>query len=287
MLIQRLPVLRMPAIVATCVALLAMTGCDGKGLEQELSGQLEQDLLDVGLPQKIRRVTAIDPALVRGIATVNGTEYDLDRDPSDNRYKRAVTVPANTGVSIQLMFSETLPDGSLLTLAAHQKNVQVTTANQTVSFLERDYNTGFDRDNDNISNLSERSCGTDPLSFTQTFSNMNVSFTIPAFIADPAITQVIATFDGMVRQAQRRGSSNTFDVSGNPQSGNETSIEIILLQRIDNQSVLIASAEIQSCRDVASLQLADSEFDSDFDDDGDGVSNLQELQSGRNPFVRG
>lgn len=279
-------VAKTPNLCLAITLLLSLTACNSNS-SNSVAGQLDTGEITLAVPDRIRNVQAIDLENVIAVANVNDVDYPMSLINGRFQTTTAITVDANSSVRVNLRFSERLDGGAEIILAQHTQVTSVQNSNETIEFFNADYNTDFDRDGDSISNIDERNLGTDPLVFSPIPANrtLNVTFDLPALIPDPQTTQAIVTYAGVPKAVSRTG--NRFQISGSAPTSADITIEIILLQRFNNQSVVIATATefVTAGVDVLNILLASSDFDFDKDRDGDGRTNVQELRLGTNPFI--
>ncbi len=268
----------------------ALLGCDGT-TSPTADTETSQGVLNLAVPEKIRTVSAINLDAVQAIATVNNEDIVLSR--SGDGFQATLTIDVNSQVTISLRFLETLPDGTVITLAEHPAVTRnITDSDQRLEFFSNNYETdAFDFDGDGVSNIDERELETDPLVPSNIPSDriIDVSFNLPGIILEPQITQAITSFSGGPRAVRRDG--NFFQITGTAPTSSEVVIEVILrqLQQLEgnNQTIVIANATrtVPLGIDDEIIQLTDSDFNFNIDSDGDGRNNLQELQQGTNPLV--
>ena len=116
---------------------------------------------------------------------------------------------------------------------------------------------------------------------------ITINFSLPLIINDPQITQVIATIAGTPRAVRRDG--NDFEISGLATTRSTVSVEVILLQRLDSGISLVlanATSSIPIGAQAVTVELTDDDFNFDRDQDGDGITNLDELQNGTDPVLQ-
>lgn len=272
--------------IATLACLLASCDADTS------AGRMSGGAIDLGIPEKVRRVSAVNLDAVSAIANVtinsddSGQDYEMTR--SGDRFTTIITLENATSVSVNLRFSETLDNGVILDLARHPQVSSAVGSNSIVmEFLESGFLDNFDDDNDGITNLQERNLGTDPLSPTsvQQTRQLTVQFTLPAQLPDPLVTQSIVTFGGIPRAVSRIG--NELTITGVITTLEDVDVEIFLLQNVSNRQVVLATSIITIAAgfDDLSQSLSDSNFDFSRDDDGDGQTNLVEVRNGTDPFT--
>ena len=273
---------------ALCLCILAfiLGGCASD--ESTSSIDIQSDQLSLSVPNRIRQIQELDIENVEAIATINGQQFELTR--TDDQYRVSLNIPTNSSINISIRFSERLDSGEVLDLAEFSSSLDIGTENQTLQVFEDEFNdSAFDDDNDLISNLIEREEGTDPFVFDTRPDNrtITINFSLPLVINDPQITQVIATIAGTPRAVRRDG--NDFEISGIATTRSTVSVEVILLQRLDSGVSLVladATSSIPSGVQAVTVELTDDDFNFDRDQDGDGITNLDELQNGTDPVLQ-
>ena len=271
------------------VALALITGCGGDSTttsNQATTGQAQSGSgLDFPLPVAVRESLVVDIDQVSGFVNINGQIFEMQR--AGDRYSVEIpNIPANSDVEIDLTFIETLSNGGQLTLAeTAPQTFAINDSDQTIEFFQNQY-LFPDDDNDGLSNIEERNNESDPFTpenaGTRTIA---VQFNLPGIIQQPAITQVIALFLDVPRPISFPGT--TIQATGIVAAGIPVDIDIRLIQQFQNQDVLIADAieTLDAGIDDETLVLTDDTFDFTIDSDNDGITNLDELQQGTNPFV--
>ena len=271
-------------LVCLCVLALLLNACGSD--ESTSSIEIQSDQLSLSVPERIRQVQALDIENVEAIATVNGQQFELARN--GNQFRASMTIPSNSSINVSILFRERLDNGGVLDLANFSSSLEIGTVNQTLQVFEDEFNDSpFDDDNDQISNLVEREEGTDPFVFDTRPDNrsITINFSLPRIINDPQITQVIATIAGTPRAVRRDG--NDFEISGIATTRSAVSVEVILLQRLESGISLVladATRSIPTGVQAVAIELTDDDFNFDRDQDGDGRTNLEELQNGTDPF---
>jgi len=269
-------------------ALVITTGCGGESntaFDQANTVQTESGSgLEFQLPVAVRESLAVDLNQVSGFANVNGRNFQMQRN--NERFSVEIPdIPVNSDVDINITFIETLPNGGELTLAeSDPQTFSVNESDQTIEFFQDQYNFPDD-DGDGLSNLAERNNETDPFTAEITGTRtLVVQFSIPQIVQDPAITQVIALFADIPRPISSL--AGVVEITGIVASGVPVNVDIRLIQQFENQAVLIADAieTLGAGVDNAILTLTDDDFDFLIDSDNDGITNLDELQQGTNPF---
>ncbi len=267
------------------VSLLILSGCTGDSGEHAVPLNPGASGITLASPIKIRESLAIDFSQVTGVANVNGRTYEMVQ--SGSGYRATINnIPINSDVQLNLLFQEQLPDGQALRLAyTDQITIAIGNSNQTRQILQAEYRYDYDADGDGISNIVERNNGSDPFIPENAVNRVVVvQLNIPQIINDPGITQVIALFADVPR-AGSRPFANTFAFRGEVSSTIPVGIDIRLTQEYEGQRIIVARAltERPPGEEDIFIALTDDDFDFSLDSDGDGTSNLDELQAGTNP----
>ncbi len=270
--------------ITSAVALI-LAGCNSS---EAPTGELNSSALDLGIPEKIRRVSAVNLDAVTAIANVNNVDYPLTRN--GDRFQTTITLEPVASVAVNLRFSETLESGYVLSLARHSQRTQsVDSNNITMQFFEADFDTNFDDDGDSVTNLQERELGTDPTNSNNITRNLRVNFAVPDIVPDTLVVQPRVSFSDTPRAPQRLSPlSSEFTVAGSIGTLNNVRVEIFLTQQISFTPGRVTlgtwETNLPAGFDDVTLDLLDSDFDFSRDDDGDGDSNLEEVRQGTNPF---
>ncbi len=268
----------------TLAALLIVSGCDSTNSEPLPS----EPGLYASMPNKIRESLAIDYSQVEGVVNVNGQNYPMSLVGS--QYRAVIDdIPANSDLQVDLLFSERQPDDRLLRLARTERiNIAISNTDVTRVIQQQDYSYDFDFDNDGITNIVERNNGWDPFVDEPVVTrNVAVNISIPQVVNEPGITQIIAFIGGSVAQPNRVGNGNLFTARKSVPTRVPFDIDIRLQQQYQGQAIIIGGAivEIPAGDDDITYVMRDDLYDFSFDYDGDGISNLNEIQSGTDPFL--
>lgn len=275
--------------IALCLPVIgSLVACDGN-YNDTVTGELSEGELSLNLPARIRNISAINPNAVRAIATVNNQQYPLTR-ANDGTYQTSITVNADSAVSVSVSFSETLPGGTAINLASHPAIERNTGSNDlTMQFFDNNYETAnFDLDGDGCSNIVEREVETNPLVNDTLPANFerSVSFNIPASInslPEQLLFRPIVTIGNIIRAATIN-QNNVQSTGRVPQCAN-AEIQVLLRITINGNSLVVAQASVPHGTSVNNV-LSESDFNFNEDADGDGLTNLTEIQNGTDPFVR-
>lgn len=276
--------------LALCVPVISsLVACGGEGEANSSTADLIAGELSLNMPSRIRNINAINPNAVSAVATINNQRFPLTRG-NDGRFQTSITVNTNTDISVGVSFSETLPGGANIELASHPA-IESNTGNDnlTIQFLESNYETdNFDVDGDGCSNITEREVDTNPLVNDAIPANFvrSISFNIPAGISslpDQNLLEARVQIVGIGRAAIRI--DNSIQSSGALTQCSNSEILVLLRYGLPNNILTIASAIVPHGTS-ANVVLSESDFDFNEDADGDGITNLTELQSGSNPFVQ-
>lgn len=277
-------------LVSILAAAVMLSGCDGgtpaSGLIETSPGTGSG--VDFQPPEKIRTSLAVNFDQVSGTVNVNSRSFQMQRD-GEQFIATIPNVPANSEVSIDLLFNEMLIDGRILNLArTESRTFSIGSSDDTVNISEEEFIYDFDDDNDQISNIAERNDNTDPFTPENAGTRtITVEFTLPLRIQDPGITDVTT----LIADMPRRTSPGTFvQASALLSTLNTIDIDVRLTQPVpqeDEDNIIIARAvtQVEPGTQNRVIQLSDSDFDFSLDNDRDGISNIDELQSGTNPFI--
>ena len=131
-----------------------LSGCDGgtpaSGLIETSPGTGSG--VDFQPPEKIRTSLAVNFDQVSGTVNVNSRSFQMQRD-GEQFIATIPNVPANSEVSIDLLFNEMLIDGRILNLArTESRTFSIGSSDDTVNISEEEFIYDFDDDNDQISN---------------------------------------------------------------------------------------------------------------------------------------
>lgn len=266
------------------VALLLLSGCGGESSQvQPQSGSG----LQFQLPVVIRESLNVDFTQVRAEVNVNGRSYDMQPFGANSYRVEIPNIPTNSDLDINVRFTERLSDGSELLLAeTDPRQFSIGQSDQTVQISENQYNYPDD-DQDGITNIDERNNNTNPFvpenAGTRTIV---VRFNIPQRIQDPVITQVTSIIANRAR-ARTRDENFIEATALLVPNGTVVDVDIRLTQRFLGSPVTVARAieQVAAGATNETLDLTDDNFDFDLDEDGDGISNLDELEGGTNPFI--
>ncbi len=271
-------------LIAAGVIALALTGCNGT---EAPTGQLDSGMIELGIPEKIRQVSAVNLDAVTAIANVNSVDYPMTRN--GDRFQTTITLDNVASLAVNLRFAETLESGYVLNLARHsQVTRNVDSNNITMEFFESGFDTNFDDDGDSVSNLQERELGTDPTFTDNATRSLTLNFAVPSIVPAPEVIQPFVLFSGTPRVS--RPENNGFTVTGTIGSGT-VPVEVRLIQRINVGTetrpleLAVANQTIASGFDSVTLELFDNDFDFNRDIDGDGVTNVEEVRNGTDPFT--
>jgi len=271
-------------VVALLAALAVVPGCDsdsGTGIGNNLTSG------GITAPSRIRESLVVDQTQVKAILTINGQQFEMPRFGDDQFRIQIPNLPANTDFTLEVLFTETLQDGTDLRLARIQQITRSSgSADLTVNLSEDQFLYDFDDDQDEISNILEREQNTDPF-FPETevtSRNVFVQYNIPQRITDP--TAILDTTLILDINRERNRDNRLITVLTRAPSNVEVTIEARLEQFFEGSRIIVAQATEDRAAGTADLLvvLTDQLFDFDIDNDDDGVSNFDELQAGTNPF---
>ena len=276
--------------------LLSLSACDTQSTGSVSGSGEAGSIVQMAPPPIIAQSRAILPSALVLRVSVNGNEVPMVVDATSEVWTGKLLLPAGTETTIDILWSENF-QGQVLELAEAAKTIDVTldpTRKQEVRFLFSDFDSNFDEDQDERSNLQERNADTNPYDALSPGTPVLqvpvvVRFELPdARILDDAdllasITPV-ATFNNQPLALQREGQSWIGRTTAPQDSSGFVAINFY---QSSDQSIRIATA--QRSQDVGSTN-AEFNFAPDFyetsaiDRDNDDLSNLEEVLQGFNPF---
>lgn len=259
---------------------LILTGCSE---EPAISASMTLEV-----PAKLRQNLAIDSSQVSAQLTVNGRTVDVVSS-GNGIWNATVMVPANRNTTLTVVWYETV-DGTRLQLANRTQTIMVGEAGGSVDF-SGSYVTsgaGFDADGDGYSNYDERTLGTDPLLSDDSPSSASLSLSVELpdrFKSMDSGYTVLASSNGTIVPLEKNDnlySATISDLAAGTSVDLVTSIESgqygsLLLGRSQQEVPVVAGGN--------SISVVAGNFNLGFDEDNDGVTNLREVERGRNPLT--
>lgn len=267
--------------MAAGAVILALAG----GCMSETDTPASASSVALSTPERIRQARAIDPQQLSVELRVNGQSYAANRQ-ADGSYVAAVTVPANSNSNVSVVWTE-LFEGTRLKLAEQTVSVAVDNTDMTIN-LGDDYVTtgsGFDTDADGFSNLAERVEGTNPLSASERPDSaaLQLSVALPDEAIDLAAeVNLTATVNGEAVVLQRVTPGVATATVDNLAADTRVTVAVQMTSNGLTLGTAEQSATLQR-GDGNTVTIVQSDFNTSFDADNDGLSNLRELLRGTNP----
>ena len=271
--------------ICCLLALLGIAACDSQskpGVDQVV---LDGTSIQVPLPAPLREISAIDPAAVTAIVTINGIETELQSAGQlDGQFTGQITVPARSSFTVVIDFYENF-SGLRLNLARAERAVTTTGGNTTLSLQSEDYDFNlFDFDGDNASNLLERQFNTNPLDSSQLpeLVEIDVFAVLPVEATSAGFSnyQIEASVGAeSVTSAASNGQLNhTFRVVRQ----DSLTIDVRLIESVTGQGLVIGSQtrELVNPPEFSQVVFDGTAYNFDSDQDADGFTDLDELIAG-------
>jgi len=246
--------------------------------------------IEVSLPQRLRTTLAVDPANIRGIVNVDGTETEMIRNASTGEFTAQVEVPARSNINVSIRFYE-IYSGQELTLASFQRNYNVGGVDTPLILRASDYlYQPHDQDSDGVSNFDEREFGSDPLDGSQTpqITQVRVFVEKPQLLAGNSNSEYVMELS--IGSFNYTGAAGEFTLNGRDFSvvnQDPLAAQVRYLETRTGQRLTIATQEISLSSNQRTVQFGTANYRYGFDQDQDGVSNLDELLSGQDLLSAG
>ena len=239
------------------------------------------------------RVAAADLVLE---ILVDGTPVPISQNDA-GQWVGTTMVPSNSSAEVVVNWDESyvdtrLPNNKLpLATATKQLNVAAGATSAELTFLNNEFNTSVDSDNDGRSNLSERNDNYDPLDDDSpgvdvVEVSVRIELELPASLSGAsdevklAVTPT-AMLNGRLVTLTRQGDRWTADTFAA-----ENSSVFVQATFYDTSQQGSRLAIVQRSQDItgsAVVSFFADDYGSTFDDDQDGLSNADEITGGSNP----
>ncbi len=276
-------------LAALCM-LLVLAGCgegDGGSATVRPDGGMSFSLTP---PVPLLESRAVDRDALSVAVDVDGESLPVEPG-ADGTFVAETRIAAGTTVTITIRWFEAIPNRPLLLLASASSEVfiPVDAAEVTVPFTADTFDTSFDQDEDDRSNLAEREAGTDP--FDASSPGVPVVFvTVPIELALPARLSGAdaSTLEGIELVATVNDEPVALTRDGNLWRGSvevPENSELFLDVRVLAGTLRIAVVD----RRVASgsgvtVSIGANDYRTEFDDDNDGLTNIAEIADGSRPL---
>ena len=265
--------------VAIVVASLLLGACDDDGPTRT---PLADSSGGFALPRAIGELRSVDPNRLTAILFVDGEPVVAERRGT----RWVASFDVDDAASIQVEWRYEI--GTRTLVIARSASVRVSRDDPSRSIVVDDYDTAsFDADQDGIDNLTEVNAGTDPFVANEGVRTFTVTLDVP-----PSIAGAVGP-DELSPRLELDGEPVALDRDGDRWTGRLV-IDDDLTHRFvvtwgtvyeGVELILARSGSIAFNRDSSPSALTVSEYDSSFDDDDDGVSNVREIAQGRDPLV--
>ena len=248
-------------------------------------------------PSMLLQSRAVNPEQLLLTVTVNGREIKVEPvTNSDGSQSWAGSLRVERGSNLQIIvtWSEAFR-GQVLDLAQASENFTVPVNPESdivIRFVAGDYYTGFDQDQDSISNLSERNANSDPLvneapSDPIVLVNAGISAQLPDRLRDISndINEdlyVVAEIDRTAIEISRE--ENEWRGETTVPTDADVLINFTVYTSINRDVPIARWRDTRNVGDGIFIEIQPEDYDYQFNTDGDDLINVQELLDGSNPL---
>lgn len=262
---------------------LMVNACDSGDTAGSVHGaSISGTELSLPLPERIRSISALDPANIEATAIVNGVQISLNADGSGS-YRGSIEVPARATFGIQIEFSERFANQKLV-LATRSQQVTTGTTDQQLNVSRASYDfDSHDDDNDLASNIVEREEDTNPLDAAETPGLINVSVIArqPQLLAGSGFSSY--RFEASVGQDTKvlTASGNDFRGSFNIVDSAPVTASVQMIETVTGQRFAVAtqSRQLNTITNQQTIIFEAGDYAIP-DRDNDGMSDVAELIAG-------
>ena len=239
------------------------------------------------IPQFIQKLAlnTTDPnaSLLAWVTIGDGTRTQLTIDLVAGTASGSFTLSRTTyTILIEFEFTDEI---DTITLATATQIVDLSAGDASLTFNDADYDISFDDDSDGINNLDEIISGSDPLVPSSTLS-IQATLVLDLSTTDGNLL-VWITIDGGTRipmsiDSAAGTSSTSITLS---RTIHTVLIEFEFTDGVNTITLATVTSTVDLSSGDASLSFTDADYITDYDDDNDGISNLDEIISGTDPLV--
>ncbi len=272
--------------IALGICCLLVIGCDSRFDDRSSTFSSEATMsptnLSLPVPERIRAVSALDPASISAQATVNGVIVPMAL-AANGTYSGSLQVAAQTTFPVVIEFSEQF-SGQKLILATNTQQVSVDSDSTTLNLRRADYDfDSHDDDGDSVSNIVEREQDSDPLDAGQTpdLITINIVASQPIALFNSGFNNytIEATVGAETRVLSAAGAvfRGAFQV---PQTAS-LNVAVEVIESVTGQRLEVASQSraVNNPFDQQEIVFESGNYNTP-DRDGDGLTDLAELAAG-------
>lgn len=269
------------AVLLVVLTLLSVACEQGRGPDGPTGSSVNAE---IALPRILAEPRSVQPEEYEVRVFIDGDMQEPQR-AGDAWLFKIPGLPARV-MTITVEWRYRLPGATVVVARSPELRLDTTSASREVRVTEYDLES-FDDDGDGASNFAEIVAGTDPVTRNATARAFTIAVEMPRLLVDQYLPdevqprfQVDEVSVSLVQEGSRWVASFVIE--------DDASHRARVTWRIDEQDTvlpLLQSANIQFDRFSSNEQFEISAYGgSGFDADGDGVSNLNELNNGTDPI---
>ncbi len=247
-------------------------------------------------PAAILAARMVDPNQLSVVVTVDGESVDMS-PVGDGNFSGSIDLSPDRPHNVEVRWNENFnpdanPQGLLLARAAKSVSVTAGDTNATISIRSSEFNTSsWDQDSDGRSNLAERREGSDPNDpLSPEAPPMLVAVEVQVNIPNSFQAGSVNT-DGLTMVALVNSQSVALTRSGliwtgglNLIENSDAFIDVTLFREVEQNLRIGVVRKSVNIGAGGLTVIADTDFDFQFDDDNDGLTNLEEILNGFDPL---
>jgi len=272
------------SIVFASLLMLSCDAGDGGSVRTDGNGGMS---LAFGPPSQVLQARNVAQEALSVVVAIDGSTVQLARG-EDGQWFGTLMVPRDATFDVTVTWSESF-EGSELVLAQAIKPVTVEAGavSADVTFRSNEFNTSFDADGDGQTNLDERRDGTGPFNDEDSMGapvvvTLDMRIALPEILEDApedALELVSARLRVAAGDRENQiwiGSTTAID-----QSDTFFTVDFFVTS---NPSIRLAMRRQSVFVDGGgATEIDGSDYDMDFNDDQDDLSNIEEIKAGSNP----
>jgi len=281
----------------TALLMMCLSACDNDNVGTITTTSAEGSHVEMVPPQRIAQSRAIEPGKLDLVVTVNADRVPMGLPNADGVRSGTINLTEGSQHFVRVIWTENSNEEPLV-LAVNEDTILVNggaNAQQDIVFRNDEYNYNFDDDRDDRSNFDELEANTNPLDATSPgFAPNRVDVTVRIQIPDERILSnnmllgtitPVAIVNNEVEVPLVREGNNTWIGEANVVQNSSAFAEVTFFQAPDRMLALSTARFSDVVGEGNDINIPSSQFDSaPFDQDTDGLSNLDELLGGSDPF---